>query len=142
MHNWHRLKYFDKDENWGNPYILCEELLLKLDVLREEIGHPFIVTSGTQGKHRPNSLHYQGKAVDFVCPDYDGHAIDFILKAVQRGFSGIGWYPHWQYKGKACGGMHVDFGFWKTRHWLGVLDKGEQVYRPLDYLNLKKYEII
>lgn len=35
------------------------------DIFREKAGVPCAITSGSDGKHGPNSLHYHGKALDF-----------------------------------------------------------------------------
>ncbi len=35
------------------------------DIFREKAGVPCAITSGSDGKHGPHSLHYQGKALDF-----------------------------------------------------------------------------
>lgn len=34
------------------------------DVYREKVGMSCVITSGSDGKHGPNSLHYSGKALD------------------------------------------------------------------------------
>lgn len=39
--------------------------LIAGDVYREKVGLPCVITSGSDGKHGPNSLHYCGKALDF-----------------------------------------------------------------------------
>jgi hypothetical protein len=37
---------------------------IALDVYREKVGAHCVITSGSDGKHGPNSLHYSGKALD------------------------------------------------------------------------------
>ena len=48
---------------------VCPQLAIAytiaLDIYREKVGLPCIITSASDGKHGPNSLHYSGeKAVD------------------------------------------------------------------------------
>lgn len=38
--------------------------VVALDVYREKVGLPCVITSASDGKHGPNSLHYSGKALD------------------------------------------------------------------------------
>jgi hypothetical protein len=53
-------------------------------IFQEKAGVPCVITSGSDGKHGPNSLHYQGKALDFrtrhLRPD-QVHPIYTALKA-------------------------------------------------------------
>lgn len=37
---------------------------IALDVYREKVGMVCVITSASDGKHGPNSLHYSGKALD------------------------------------------------------------------------------
>lgn len=37
---------------------------IALHVYNENVGLPCVITSGSDGKHGPNSLHYKGKALD------------------------------------------------------------------------------
>jgi len=66
---WHKIKYFNPNENWGDVYRIDDRLLILLDEFRESIHCPIIVLCGTQGEHSSlQSYHYIGKAVDIVCP--------------------------------------------------------------------------
>lgn len=48
---------------------LCPQMVLAymiaMQVYTEKAGVPCVITSGSDGKHVPNSLHYKGKALDF-----------------------------------------------------------------------------
>ena len=37
---------------------------IALHIYSEKVGLPCVITSGSDGKHGPNSLHYCGKALD------------------------------------------------------------------------------
>ena len=37
---------------------------IALHVYHDKVGLPCVITSGSDGKHGPNSLHYKGKALD------------------------------------------------------------------------------
>lgn len=41
------------------------KLLVVVEDVYEAHGYPAVITSGTEGKHSTNSLHYVGKALDF-----------------------------------------------------------------------------
>jgi len=143
MKDWSLVDHFNINENWGNPLLINEDLIYKLDGFRKELGVPIIITCGTQGKHKAGSFHYTGDAVDFVISDsciYD--PLDIAFLALRFGFSGIGYYPHWKLNGKEVGGWHLDLTTKRKAMWLGVMVKGEQEYRNFSGTNLIKYGIL
>ena len=99
--DWTKVKYFNAEENWGDPDKMNPLLIYSLDALRELAGRPIIVNSG----HRPNdpgSTHRNGDAADVVITGLS--VIDqFLLAEKTRLFSGIGVYPFWNRPG-----LHLD----------------------------------
>lgn len=141
---WDDLKYFSPKENWGNPSKMRHSLLWRLDEARQRVGFPFIVTSGNQGKHHPNSLHYSGRAVDFVVKRPLNVALcDILFDLLRFDFTGVGIYPHW----KPYGGFHVEHSSARKpvkRLWLGIYEKDDagkqiQTYHAITVENLQKY---
>jgi hypothetical protein len=152
---WQRLRYFDHAsgvDNWGDPGAIADELLLRLDDFRHWLGVPVIVTAGVKVTgHASKSFHYVANgacAVDIVIPDYHNCMADLVLDASRFGFTGIGLYPDWQYRGEVIGGLHLDTRPLKwdsddTRNynqsrWMGLRgDDGKQYYTNLDFANLR-----
>ena len=148
MIDWGRVRYFTKDEKWGNPTLIVPELVYELDDFRHDIGVPILVTCGTQGKHVYNSYHFwkmapgddnempKGLALDIMFPTLERHHLpDLAIKALKFGFTGVGIYPNWQYKEKTIGGMHVDYRpKRKKATWIG-LGGGQYIPITLDNLN-------
>ena len=66
--DWKQVKYFSKREGWGDPDRMNPILIFALDKLREMLGIPIFVSSGTGGKHKPRSSHYDGDATDDLFP--------------------------------------------------------------------------
>ena len=59
------LKFFGREEAWGDPNRMNHSFLLALDAYRGLVNHPFLVTCGFEmGGHAPHSWHYKGRAVD------------------------------------------------------------------------------
>jgi len=143
MYTWNHVKYFKETENWGDPSRMKDAFISKLDNFRGAIGAPFIITSGTQGRHAINSLHYRGEAADFIILS-DIAPLDVILLALKHGFTGVGYYPGWVYKDKIIGGYHLDFSDARaeTATWLGISSGGHKIYEPLSHKNLVQYGII
>lgn len=150
---WAKLRHFRPDsttDKWGEPDAINDALLLHLDDFRNFLGVPFYVTSGVRvdDPSKP-SYHSRRKgacAVDVVIPQYEGHPIDLILAAMRFGFTGIGWYPHWEWNGIKCGGLHLDMrplgqdpdGTENYGHsqWMAIKVKNSQRYIPLTYANI------
>jgi hypothetical protein len=156
---WETLRYFKPNglDNFGDPDAINDALLFRLDDFRHFLNVPFYVTSGvrpeTDGR---TSYHTRSKgacAVDVVMPEHNGHPIDLIFAAMRFGFSGIGYYPDWEFKGIQCGGLHLDTrplgidadGTLNYGHslWMGVKAKDPndsskiiQKYIPLTYANI------
>lgn len=150
---WQTLRYFKTDgsvDNFGDVDAIDDVLLFRLDDFRHFLSCPFYVTSGvrpeTDGR---SSYHTRSKgscAVDIVIPEYKGHPIDLIFAAMRFGFTGIGYYPDWEFKGIKCGGLHLDTrplgidadGTSNYGHslWMGVKTKEGQKYIPLTYSNI------
>jgi hypothetical protein len=133
---WADLKHFTRNENWGNHKLIDHILLRKLDLFRQYINSPVIVTSGTQGEHAKNSLHYEGKAVDIVIPEIKLIAFDLIMAAERFNFGGLGYYTWWFREHKKVHGFHFDVreGISGAR-WLSP-SEGE--YIALSYSNLMR----
>lgn len=158
---WEKVKrYFKKDsriDNWGDVDLISDEHLLRLYDFRDWLGLPIYVTHAVKsGGHSAGSFHYprtdkNGKqigacATDIIIPDYDESAFDLILDATRFGFTGIGYYPHWTWKGETVGGLHLDsrplkwdsddtLNYAHSR-WLGVVVKGKQRYIELTFQNI------
>lgn len=155
--------YFKKDskiDNWGDVDAISDEHLLRLYDFRVWLGLPIIVTAGVKTSgHSSGSYHYKktdksGKqigacATDIIIPDYDDSPFDLVMDATRFGFTGIGYYPHWHYKGKVTGGLHLDsrplkwdsddtLNYSHSR-WMGVQIKGKQQYIGLTYHNMLMY---
>lgn len=153
---WEKLRYFKPNgiDNFGDPDAIDDLVLLRLDDFRHYLNVPLYVTSGVRPESDgKKSYHTRGKgscAVDVVLPEYTGHPIDLIFAAMRFGFSGIGYYPDWEWNGIKCGGLHLDTrplgvdadGTQNYGHslWMGikVRENGadKQKYIPLTYANL------
>lgn len=154
---WKKLRYFKKNsktDSWGDTKAIDDNHLLKLDDFRDYLGIPIIVTHAvkTDG-HASKSYHYPENgacATDIIIPDYVLSPFDLVMDATRFGFTGIGFYPHWRYKGVACGGLHLDsrplkwdidstVNYCHSR-WMGVRDEtGKQRYIELSFENMVKY---
>lgn len=109
---WAKIKHFKPQgglDQFGDPGLMDAHLVTMLDQFREYIGRPCLVTSGTQGIHSLNSLHYSGRAIDFVVDCGDRSRFDVFLELSRFPFTGIGVYPDWKWEGRArVIGFHVD----------------------------------
>lgn len=160
---WSKLRYFKKNgsDNWGDVDAISDVHLLRLDDFRHFIGVPITVTHGVKTSgHSKKSFHYRKKdkngleigacATDIMIPDYPGSPFDLMMDAMRFGFTGLGYYPHWKYKGKMCGGLHLDsrplrwdsdktINYSHSR-WMGIYNEaGKQIYIELSFANLIKY---
>lgn len=70
-----------------------------LEALRQELGVPFVITSGYRcpAHNRlvggaANSYHVQGMAADIACPQ-DFTVEEFGRLCLRHGFTGVGVYP-------------------------------------------------
>lgn len=159
---WKKLRYFKPDsktDNWGDIHAMDDTHLLRLDDFRHWLGVPIHVTAGVKTSgHSKESYHYpravngevKAYATDIVIPDYDATPYDLILDATRFGFTGIGYYPHWKWKGKQVGGLHLDsrplkwdkdetINFTHSR-WLGILNaEGKQEYVQMNWHNILLY---
>jgi len=157
---WKKLKHFKPlggADNWGDVNAISEILLLALDDFRGYVNCPVHVTSGVEtGGHSKKSYHYRENgacAVDVILPEYKFNAYDLIIDASRFGFTGIGYYPDWQFKGKRGNGLHLDMRplirdsdatlNYKHSRWIGIKEMvgsvEKQVYLPMSYENIKKY---
>jgi len=140
--SWQKLRYFKKEkENWGDPDLIDQDLLVYLDEFRHYLKTPVYVISGTRGLHSVNSLHYKGWALDIVIPNYDKSPLDLIFSALRFPFNGVGYYPGWWFKHKmnVVGGLHIDIR--RTDHkalWLC----SNKVYTSMSAKNLKKSGVL
>lgn len=138
--DWNKLKYFNENENWGNPSYMDYEFLKKLDKFREYMKTPFVIHNGYEiSGHAKKSQHYliPTKCVDGHFKGYNISLLDIYIEAERFGFSGIGLYPN---SGEAF--IHLDDrlkyknGFIRSSRWIRD-DKG--VYHSLNSENLIKY---
>lgn len=91
-----------------------EELVEKLEIMRENYGDPVVISSGyrcpihnAKIKGAPLSLHVKGKAVDILL---NGKPMDTMHKrGLSVGFRGFGFYDG--------GWIHMDIG--RSRTWKG-----------------------
>lgn len=58
--------------------------VIALDVYREKVGTVCVITSASDGKHGPNSLHYKGKALDFRTNNLRGPQVHPIYLALKE----------------------------------------------------------
>lgn len=152
---WERLRYFKPDglDNFGEPDLIDDKLLLRLDDFRHWLGIPIYVTHGVKKEgHSKGSYHYVENgacAVDIIIPDYHNTGVDLVLDANRFGFVGIGYYPHWRWNDREVGGLHLDMRplgrhqglHYKGARWMGVMENGKQVYKPLDYEHFLKHDL-
>jgi len=97
-----RWKYFTEDEVKCKHTGLCsmdDDFMHKLDIIREEVGVPFIITSGYRDKTHPieakkktPGAHASGKAVDILIRGKD--ALKLIEVALKHGITGLGVKQH------------------------------------------------
>jgi hypothetical protein len=142
---WSTIKNFSPRENWGEPQRMSISLLRPPDAFRSYLNLPIVVLCGTQGKHTENSQHYLGNAVDILVPA-PIHPLDLILTAERFNFTGLGFYPEWQFQNHVWGGLHLDVRNLdplqnKEARWLGLRDPktGGNRYLDLTRENLKRY---
>jgi len=154
---WEQLRYFKPEglDVFGDKDAISDSLLQHLDDFRHFISVPVFVTSGvrpeTDGKTSYHTRSRGSCAVDVVCPDFRGHPVDLIFTAMRFGFTGIGYYPDWEWQGERCGGLHLDMrplgidanGTPNYGHslWMGIKEHGKhtQKYINLSYENLLKH---
>jgi uncharacterized protein YcbK (DUF882 family) len=116
MIDWAKIKHFKKTENWGNPDKMDESIVLLLDKIRDRINYPFHINCGyDESGHSDNSMHYQGKAVDFIIKDlFLKDASDKIISALKdlnkTDKVGLGIYLDWN-----TPGFHLDTRGFKAR---------------------------
>jgi hypothetical protein len=130
------MKYFKPEEFQGYFDRLHPDLKIKLDELRERIGSPIAISPapGAVGRTTGNSYHNYVKhgsvmAVD-VFPDANVYLPGFLEEAKEIGFTGIGYYPHWQPRP----GFHVDVRPGdRVATWGGVRnEEGKQIYVSIE----------
>ena len=125
------MKYF-KPVNFFKFESMSEEFLRRLDIFRELLGWPVILTSSNKpGGHSPSSMHYAGKAIDFRTKADKA----WVLTCAQRLFSGIGYYSN---------------GYWHTDSrplgigampamWFGLNVGKEIEYVPWNITQFREY---
>jgi uncharacterized protein YcbK (DUF882 family) len=112
--NFHKIRYFSPEE-FHYPEMMDSSTLQLLEAMRagEAIRRAIIITLNADytppdvGGHRPDSMHYMGKAVDCVIRDATTRQplpiIEQFLMALKWFWSGVGFYPHWNEPG-----LHLD----------------------------------
>lgn len=151
MTSFPQLRFFSEKEFAPHPEKMSHDFLYRLDSFREYLRVPMFVTSSSGGSHSPTSFHYKGLAADIIVPEQKGSLAALWLMAERFDFTGIGIYPEWEYNGKKCGGLHLDYRpmkFFQGARWIGIkklnpdTQKLENKYFPLNIANLKRYRII
>lgn len=147
---WEKIKHFkptsgDGPGSWGNPLIIKKELVTAMDAWVDLTKCVTVVTYGTQGKHEPNSEHYDGFASDVViipCPTTPT-LFDAFVAASRFGFTSIGLYRDWSLNGVVRGGLHLGMRPQPYRKlWIGIKENGKTQYLALNAENLKKYSFL
>lgn len=137
--DWSNIKYFDKSE-FSQPEKMNEFHIESLDLFRHNIEKRVIVTSSF--RDNDEGTHGNGLATDIMVPDWNGTLLELYLEAERHGFTGIGVYPHWSFKGKTIGGLHLDSRAPKMgrgARWIRIDVAGEQAYISLNQENIKRY---
>ncbi len=142
---WNTIEHFKPTENWGDPNKINYNLVRALDKFRAMVDTPIYISSGTGGKHKPNSAHYEGHAVDILFPKKTkADLLDLYIAASRFSeFTGIGVYPGWYFYNKNIGGLHLG-----NRHephrklWMGVKVESTVDYIGLTAENLKEYGLV
>ena len=107
---WNELKYFNRDERWGDPDRMNGALLLLADGIRGFIDEPCRVHCGFEmSGHSPNSQHYLANAFDYHIDSK--HSFKFQIDRTLKALSyfqvddrvGLGIYPNWRHPG-----FHLD----------------------------------
>tara|TARA_R110000803_G_C11989469_1_gene321846 strand:+ start:8611 stop:9018 length:408 start_codon:yes stop_codon:yes gene_type:complete len=132
MIHWSKLEYFKKEE-FNHPEQMDSIHLVKIDILRANIGESIKITSDF--REGDDGYHGKGLATDLQCPKIGLY--EFYQQAERHNFNGIGIYPHWN-----TPGIHVDsrplIGGMGAR-WICIKVDGKQKYIALNEDNLKKY---
>lgn len=94
---WGKLRFFSRNEKWGDPDKMDPDFVVQLDNFRGVIGFPFHVLSGySSSGHAENSYHYKGRAVDgrFIRPGSRESLslAEHVLIAIRAPFGGVGIY--------------------------------------------------
>jgi hypothetical protein len=110
-----------KDQGLPAPEIIAKlkKICSKLDVIREFLGHPIIITSGyrTEAHNKeiggaPKSAHLTGEAIDFTCPKYgDADDIRYVIG------------PHLWFLGIRCEDL-------PGSDWVHIDLKGKGFFKP------------
>ena len=109
---WARVKHFKKTENWGDPTLVDDTLVLDLDKLREEIQCSIIINHAVKTSgHSKKSFHYFENGacaadVKIVWWEFDVETL--LVTCLRAGFNGVGYYPWWNASQGTDVGLHVD----------------------------------
>ena len=110
--DWNTIRYFKMNENWGDPFQMEKELMVKLEKLRGYIKKPIVIHCGySVDGHSSQSYHYKGMAVDMHIVGLS--LLDQYLVAELFDFWGIGVYPFWNNQG-----LHLDIRTDKITRWV------------------------
>ena len=135
-------KHFKSDskiDKWGDASKIDLDLVLRLDRLRQFLGHPIYVTSGYRSKDM--NWHGKGKALDITVPTWDDGLFELYLAAERFSFQGLGVYRDWFFQGRLCGGLHVDsrpLDGQAAARWLCVREGSEACKHPIDVIGIKQ----
>lgn len=105
--------FFNRKENWGDPYAIDEDYMALLNDFRRFIGRPYTLNYAyaTSG-HNPKSAHYKGQASDGSIKNLS-LIQEFTLATHFKDinghqFKGIGIYPTWGRANEPKPGLHLD----------------------------------
>lgn len=148
--DWSQLSYLNEKMNWGDVSKMDAAFLYTLDswCVFEKKGIFVTPHGGNTGNHQPGSLHYQGKACDFIVMGATlDDVLDIFVSLSRFPFSEIGIYPNWKYNGKVIGGFHVGLDnrqlMVRKKLWMGISEPdGRTVYIGITKNNLMSYKLI
>lgn len=96
MADFTNIKYF-KSEEFNHPDLMDQDLVNKLELLRDRLGQPIHLSSSYRDPDHnssvggvPDSQHLTGHAVDIILPADGRYHYDIVKLAYEIGFTGIG----------------------------------------------------
>lgn len=145
--DWSQFAYINEKMNWGDASKMDAAFLYTLDswCIFEKKGIFITPHGGTSGNHKPGSMHYVGKACDFIVLNASlDDSLDVFVSLSRFPFTEIGIYPDWHYNGKKVGGFHVGLDnrqmMVRKKLWIGLKGVGEEnLYIGVTKKNLIKY---
>lgn len=102
--DWDTIRNFSIKENWGDPFMIEKDLMVKLEALRMYVKKPIVIhcAYSTTG-HSPHSQHGSGNACDINIKGLS--VIEQFLVALRFDFRGYGLYGRDVWNNE---GLHLD----------------------------------